>query len=106
MAAAVPEPSRATELAAEYPAAAREAWMGHTAEVATAHHHTVREEDDQRAKATPTGKATTKVTTQARAPKRTMDSNTPVEAALRAVALSCASVREDQVAPAGFEPTH
>ena len=45
--------SRATELAAQYPAAICTAWMGHTRAVAEAHYHMVRDEDFDRAAATP-----------------------------------------------------
>lgn len=41
--------SRATELAAHYPAAICTAWMGHTRAVAEAHYHMVRDEDYERA---------------------------------------------------------
>ncbi|MFI4915660.1 MAG: site-specific integrase [Phycisphaerales bacterium JB060] len=41
--------SRATELAAEYPVAVCTAWMGHTAAVAEAHYHMVRESDYEKA---------------------------------------------------------
>ena len=41
--------SRATELAAEYPAAVCTAWMGHTQAVAETHYHMVRDEDFDRA---------------------------------------------------------
>ena len=43
--------SRATELAAEYPAAICSAWMGHSAAVAEAHYQIVRDEDFERAAA-------------------------------------------------------
>ncbi len=46
--------SRATELAAEYPSAVCSAWMGHSAAIAEAHYHMVRESDFERA----TGMAT------------------------------------------------
>ncbi len=49
--------SRATELAALYPAAVCTAWLGHTQAVATAHYHMVRDSDFERAAATPTGGA-------------------------------------------------
>ncbi len=41
--------SRATELAAEYPAAVCTSWMGHTQAVAQTHYHMVRDEDFDRA---------------------------------------------------------
>ncbi len=41
--------SRATELAAQYPAAICTAWMGHTQAIAEAHYHMVRDEDFKRA---------------------------------------------------------
>jgi integrase len=41
--------SRATELAAQYPAAICTAWMGHTQAIAEAHYHMVRDEDFARA---------------------------------------------------------
>lgn len=41
--------SRATELAAEYPAAVCTSWMGHTQAVAQSHYHMVRDEDFDRA---------------------------------------------------------
>lgn len=41
--------SRATELAHQYPAAVCTAWMGHTAAVAEAHYHMVRDTDFERA---------------------------------------------------------
>ncbi len=41
--------SRATELAAEYPAAVCTSWMGHTQAVGESHYHMVREEDFARA---------------------------------------------------------
>ncbi len=43
--------SRATELAAEYPAAVCTAWMGHSAAIAEAHYHMVRDSDYERAAA-------------------------------------------------------
>jgi integrase len=46
--------SRATELAAGYPAAVCTAWMGHTQAVAEAHYHMVRDSDFERASSTPT----------------------------------------------------
>lgn len=46
--------SRATELAAEHPAAVCTAWLGHTAAIAEAHYHMVRDSDYDRAAATPT----------------------------------------------------
>jgi integrase len=45
--------SRATELAAQYPAAVCTAWMGHTQAVAEAHFHMVRDEDFAKAASTP-----------------------------------------------------
>tara|TARA_R110002096_G_scaffold344921_2_gene537806 strand:- start:39674 stop:41029 length:1356 start_codon:yes stop_codon:yes gene_type:complete len=45
--------SRATELAAQYPAAVCTAWMGHTQAVAEAHYHMVRDEDFAKAATTP-----------------------------------------------------
>jgi len=44
--------SRATELAAQYPAAICTAWMGHTQAIAEAHYHMVRDEDYARAAST------------------------------------------------------
>jgi integrase len=44
--------SRATELAAEYPAAICTAWMGHTQAIAEAHYHMVRNEDFEKATST------------------------------------------------------
>lgn len=41
--------SRATELAAEYPAAVCSAWLGHSAAIAEAHYHMVRDSDLERA---------------------------------------------------------
>lgn len=49
--------SRATELAALYPAAVCTAWLGHTQAVATAHYHMVRDSDFERAAGIPTGGA-------------------------------------------------
>lgn len=46
--------SRATELAAQYPAAVCTAWMGHTQAVAQSHYHMVRDTDYERAAATAT----------------------------------------------------
>ncbi len=43
--------SRATELAAEYPAAVCTAWMVHTAAIAEVHYHMVRDSDYERAAA-------------------------------------------------------
>lgn len=47
--------SRATELAAEYPAAICTSWLGHTQAIAEAHYHMVRDEDFERAAASPIG---------------------------------------------------
>ena len=49
--------SRATELAAEYPAAVCPSWMGPTAAIAEAHFHMVRESDFEQAANTPVAKA-------------------------------------------------
>lgn len=46
--------SRATELAAQYPIAVCTAWLGHTAAVAQAHYHMVRDGDYARAATEPT----------------------------------------------------
>jgi integrase len=46
--------SRATELAAKYPAAVCTAWMGHTQAVAQSHYHMVRDSDYEHAAATST----------------------------------------------------
>tara|TARA_R110002072_G_scaffold42064_12_gene118128 strand:+ start:78348 stop:79685 length:1338 start_codon:yes stop_codon:yes gene_type:complete len=44
--------SRATELAADYPAAICTQWLGHTQAIAEAHYHMVRDEDFERAAST------------------------------------------------------
>lgn len=94
--------SRATELAAEYPVAVCTAWMGHTAAVAEAHYHMVRESDFERAASERTRESRSKSDVQhPDAASRKPSQNTRQRAKMRGGATPCEAV----VGPEGLEPS-
>ncbi|KAA0215662.1 MAG: hypothetical protein DYG94_07100 [Leptolyngbya sp. PLA3] len=107
--------SRATELAAEYPAAICTAWMGHSAAVAEAHYQIVRDEDYARAAASakmggaPSGaRAAQMAAQQAHADNRKGSQNSPQAPKEAGVTRSHAEDRErtrnGKVGATGLEP--
>lgn len=109
--------SRATELAAEYPIAVCTAWMGHTAAVAEAHYHMVREEDFDHAASTPTrsrGAESGAQAAQNPAQHRSAPEGTAPQARAETLgnaalvqsgAARCVGVQTGKMGPVGLEPT-
>ena len=109
--------SRATELAAEYPAAICTAWLGHTRAVAEAHYHMVRDEDYERAASTPIGsergaecgaQVSQSPSQQQAAPtgsKQQPSSKTAKGPAFLPIpSVSCSSSQSDPIGVTGLEP--
>ena len=104
-------------MAAEYPLAVCTAWMWHTAAVAEAHYHMVRDEDFDRAACTPTesrgaqcgAQVAQNAAQQGAAGKRSV-AQTKVEtvassALVQPDAVECASLQDEGMGPVGLEPT-
>ena len=108
--------SRATELAADYPIAVCTSWLGHTAAVAPAHYHMVRESDFAHAAGESTEAPGAQSGAQAaqnaaqHTPANTRDvrkaspQNASGEAFMRGIAETCNDPHNHQMSATGLEP--